>query len=325
MVRSGRDGRGRLGSRTLVVLAVVGIVGLSTLSGVMAPAGPVDVSLPLVGSDGDGDGGAGTPATPLASNGTDTDGDGLSDDVEAEIGTDPGDPDTDGDGYPDGMEVGCGDALPGADPLRQDVYVEVDSVEGVSLSDGAVDRLEEAFADAPVENPGGEDGITLHLVESDDDLPEEGPVNNRNRPGEYTDIADYRTGAFDNAELGYHYLLVVSDAAYNGDASFAGAGHRGNVVVENYDRDGVMASLVMHELGHAFGLTHRQEGIDDQAYDLSEYHSVMSYNGIYEVMTYSDGEGDVERDEWDYVADDRHKPATNCPDGDCLSLCSAGA
>ena len=37
--------------------------------------------------------------------GVDTDGDGLSDDEERQLGTDPTNPDTDGDGYPDGLEV----------------------------------------------------------------------------------------------------------------------------------------------------------------------------------------------------------------------------
>jgi YD repeat-containing protein len=42
----------------------------------------------------------------------DSDGDGLSDDDERRIGTDPFNPDTDGDGYPDGLEVALG-----SDPL----------------------------------------------------------------------------------------------------------------------------------------------------------------------------------------------------------------
>jgi len=42
----------------------------------------------------------------------DSDGDGLSDDEERLLGTDPFNPDTDGDGYPDGLEVALG-----SDPL----------------------------------------------------------------------------------------------------------------------------------------------------------------------------------------------------------------
>lgn len=47
----------------------------------------------------------------------DSDGDGLTDDEEREIGTDPFDPDTDGDGVPDGVEVWTGtDPLDASDP-----------------------------------------------------------------------------------------------------------------------------------------------------------------------------------------------------------------
>ena len=38
----------------------------------------------------------------------DSDKDGLSDDLELQLGTDPNNPDTDGDGYPDGVEVANG-------------------------------------------------------------------------------------------------------------------------------------------------------------------------------------------------------------------------
>jgi YD repeat-containing protein len=50
---------------------------------------------------------AGVPATAL-SGAIDSDGDGLTDEEERRIGTDPFNPDTDGDGYPDGLEVALG-------------------------------------------------------------------------------------------------------------------------------------------------------------------------------------------------------------------------
>src|SRR3954453_1478185 len=72
-------------------------------------------------------------SAPLA----DSDGDGVLDDQEKQIGTDPCNADTDGDGLEDGWEISGRVpsavirgleplALPGADPLRKDVYVEVD-------------------------------------------------------------------------------------------------------------------------------------------------------------------------------------------------------
>ncbi len=64
----------------------------------------------------------------------DRDGDGLTYDEELEHGTDPADPDTDGDGLTDGWEAngyshgGFLEPLPeyGSDPLRKDVFVEID-------------------------------------------------------------------------------------------------------------------------------------------------------------------------------------------------------
>lgn len=98
----------------------------------------------------------------------DTDGDGLDDGRERALGTDPLDPDTDGDRLADGAEVrgetANGVPLPGADPLRIDLYAQVDRAPGVEeLDDAEFERLEEHFAAMPVENPDGSTGITLHL------------------------------------------------------------------------------------------------------------------------------------------------------------------
>ena len=69
--------------------------------------------------DGNGINGSG-----LCSSGVDTDGDGLTDDIECLRGTDSNNPDSDGDGASDGAEVAAG-----ADPLAQDS-------DGDGLSDG---------------------------------------------------------------------------------------------------------------------------------------------------------------------------------------------
>lgn len=59
----------------------------------------------------------------------DADNDGLNDDVEEELGTDPDNPDTDGDGILDGAEV-----VDGTDPLD-----DCDSIGGIPLPDGDCD------------------------------------------------------------------------------------------------------------------------------------------------------------------------------------------
>ncbi len=57
---------------------------------------------------------------PLGYGSPDTDGDGLNDIEEAELGTDPNDPDTDGDGLTDGDEVGAQSDGYGTDPTLFD-------------------------------------------------------------------------------------------------------------------------------------------------------------------------------------------------------------
>jgi hypothetical protein len=71
----------------------------------------------LAACSGKGGGGGTDPdATPVPPDAAlDTDGDGVPDDVERDLGTDPNNPDTDGDGLPDGEELRYG-----ADPLDPD-------------------------------------------------------------------------------------------------------------------------------------------------------------------------------------------------------------
>jgi len=82
--------------------------------------------------------------------------------------------DTDGDGLPDVWETQGYDAdgdgvidvdLPamGADPRRKDLFVEMEYMQGRLPSAAALDRMREVFATAPVSNPDGTSGITLHL------------------------------------------------------------------------------------------------------------------------------------------------------------------
>jgi len=247
-------------------------------------------------------------------NGTD-DGDGLNDTAERIAGTDPQDPDTDGDGIPDGLEVHATERYPGADPLHHDIYVEVDATGTNQISTSAIVRIQSTFADAPVANPDGEQGITLHVLLDDRGLTANETVYSRDRPGTRDDIYDFRDATFDARESGYYYVLLADDAAYAGDPSYVGAGRPGVVVMETFDRPMLTASLFVHELGHAFGLGAETNGIDEKRYSTVEYDSVMNYNGLYEQLDYSDGTDLVGRDEWAYVADDRYRPPIRIRDG----------
>lgn len=224
----------------------------------------------------------------------------------------------DADGYPARMEAACAGTLPDADPQVPDVYVEVDTTGNVTLADETAERIRESFADAPVSNPTGDGGMRIHLVRSDTGLPERGPVDNERAPGEYDDVWDYRAKHFDNADAGYYYLLLTNDASYGGDAGYAGAATNGTAVAQSYDSPSIMTSLIMHELGHTFGLGSGHPGVDSREYDASEYRSVMNYNVLYDVEGYSNGTDAVGHDEWAFVAEDRYRPSVDVPpNGTC--------
>jgi hypothetical protein len=81
-------------------------------------------------SDGDGLGDLHEIQIGTNPNNPDTDGDGIPDGAEIEIGTDPLDPDTDGDGIPDGVEIDIG-----TDPTNPDT--DGDGVpDGQEIEDG---------------------------------------------------------------------------------------------------------------------------------------------------------------------------------------------
>ena len=291
------------------------------LAGVVFPAAGTSPEVTVTG------GGADSPDAPQAdANATDTDGDGLSDSLERSVyDTDPTDPDTDGDGYPDGMEVRCEGAVPGADPLRTDIYVEVDSTQAGTLSDSVRASIVETFDDAPVSNPDGSTGIDIHLVTDDTDLPVNGTVYSKHRAGPANDVYDFRANHSEYRAEGYYYVLVTDDVAYNGDDYFVGAGRPEIAAMERYNSTTVTASLFMHEFGHAMGLDAHQDGIDEKRYSRAEYDSVMNYNGLYRQLSYSNGTDSVGRDEWQFVAQNRTRPDVQCvANGTCASRCVQG-
>lgn len=143
-------------------------------------------------SDEDGDGLADSRERDLGTNVSqaDTDGDGLLDGREVALGSDPTDPDTDNDSLTDGREVRVGTnvtnpdtdgdrlkdgwevrerapsgaELPDADPLRMDLYVQVNyGKDAELLGEEFFARVEKQWAEMPVENPDGTTGISIHL------------------------------------------------------------------------------------------------------------------------------------------------------------------
>ncbi|RKI74055.1 cell envelope biogenesis protein OmpA, partial [Corallococcus sp. AB049A] len=99
-------------------------------------------------------------------NPVDTDKDGLTDDEELALGTDPNNPDTDGDGIPDGIEVKVG----GTDPLDDDSDDDgiLDGNEDKD-HDGMVDADETDPNNADTDGDGLTDGVELGLSEPQGD------------------------------------------------------------------------------------------------------------------------------------------------------------
>jgi hypothetical protein len=247
----------------------------------------------------------------------DTDGDGLTDGAEVhEHGTDPTDPDTDGDGLADGVEVAASDdtgvvapddtgtaAPEGADPLRMDVFVELDYMAEAEPSPAAIALVTEAYADAPVENPDGSTGISLHVV-VDDRI----PTDDRT---EWAEMDGLIAEHFDREGMGYRYGVAVLDVRANGtDAAGAAVSGAENgqfmfetVPAAETNATRRTASVFMHELGHSVGIASGTfEGVDSEAVWYALYQSVMNYNAPDDAIRYSD------RD-WEFIAENMYTPA----------------
>ncbi|MEZ5245383.1 MAG: hypothetical protein R2707_09830 [Acidimicrobiales bacterium] len=238
----------------------------------------------------------------------DTDGDRLPDWVETDTGTfvdmtdtgtDPAVADTDEDGIDDGDEVvGTSDglALPlmGADPLRRTIFVEIDWVDDSAdcgthshrPSAAAVDRVVQAFADAPVTNPDGTSGIDLvvdygqgaSLMTSGTVITDEtAPIGSINGGVNGAEFAAIKAAHFHPAREGYfHYSLHIhrynTSSTSSGQAEVSGD----DLIVSLQCFDGLTntSNTLMHELGHNLGLRH---GGDETTNHKPNYNSVMNY------------------------------------------------
>ncbi|MBT8212292.1 MAG: hypothetical protein KJN71_04005 [Acidimicrobiia bacterium] len=216
----------------------------------------------------------------------DSDGDGLTDAEELALGTDRFDPDTDDDALLDGWEVNGhpnGTPLPGADPLRKDIYVEMDymsrasALNGLGPNQNVIDESVAVFANAPVANPDGSMGITFHL-----DLDDVVPYDNNLSPV-VTEFDAIRNSWFNPLRRPiYHYMLwadrysggTSSGLSFGIDAAdfiVTLGGWNGN----NGGTDNQKIGTFIHELGHNLNLRHG--GGDDVNYK-PNYLSVMSYS-----------------------------------------------
>ncbi len=235
--------------------------------------------------------------------------------------------DTDGDGLPDEWELngidyngdGVADLdLPamGADPHRKDIFVEVDWMEKPATSciwihcwgdhsyapqQAALDDVREAFAGAPVANPDGSTGITLHIDSGPESImdPETGATwEARSRAGtvpyaaslgafsdgkyDWSALDTFKESHFDTARRdAFHYALYAETFADSGSSGISrGIPGSDFLITDGHESwEGGFTrtqerGTFMHELGHNLSLRH---GGDVHAHRGPEYRSVMNY------------------------------------------------
>jgi|APHM01.1.fsa_nt_gi hypothetical protein len=266
-------------------------------------------------TDADGDGltndiEAGLETNPLS---PDTDRDGLSDHIEYHTyRTDPLDPDTDGDGFSDGHEVTLPDkqieAYNRLNPLQKNVIYEIDRTSAVpSLYTSDLDQIQQAFLSAPVENPNNETGIIISFIQDESML----------RPTEFITydvyLSEYQS-EFTYRDKGVRHVLIGTDIASEQSTTIIGISEvGGDILLIEYDGIDATGNILMHEIGHSLGLSKETfTGIDSREYTTEEYPSTMNYNqysceinqdctNVVEYQYSTGGGGSNDFDDWGYI------------------------
>lgn len=210
------------------------------------------------------------------------------------------DGDDDGDGLPNGWEINGYDAnndgvididLPalGADYRHKDIFVEMDymvrgsATNGLAPSQAVLTAIVAIFNNAPVSNPDGVDGITIHL-----DLDDQVPLDTDLDPV-WTEFWAIKSTYFDTVRTAVYHYMIWADSYWGGTSSGRGfiPGTDFLVTLGGWHNgaggtDGDKIGTFIHELGHNLGLLH---GGNDSVNLKPNYLSVMNYQwqtrGVY--------------------------------------------
>ncbi|MGQ0600238.1 MAG: hypothetical protein ACT4QE_00920 [Anaerolineales bacterium] len=199
-----------------------------------------------------------------------------------------------------------------ANPNHKDIFIEIDWMVAAGHSHapdaGGLQDVRAAFAAAPVTNPDGNNGITLHTM-TDESLPEIAAIWFDSRAGANNDFNDLKLGAAADAcdgrfgtalergnancanilgarRLAFHYAIFGHDHRHEIGSSGVSEqpGNDLRVTLGSWGPNAIAgaggqraaeAGTFMHELGHNLGLSH---GGGDQRNCKPNYLSGMSYS-----------------------------------------------
>ena len=212
-----------------------------------------------------------------------------------DTGTSPFLPDTDSDGIKDGDEVlgtlsGLNLPLLGANPLKKNIFLEYDwfndstecSFHSHRPTVSVINKVAQAFANAPVTNPDGSTGIEIiqdygqggvfsggnQIIDADGRL--NGGVNG-------SEFIAHKVINFSSNRNGYfHYVLFPHNYNFSsrssGQAELPGDDSIVSLYCSNSNQN--VANTIMHELGHNLNLRH---GGNENCNYKPNYNSVMNY------------------------------------------------
>ena len=219
-------------------------------------------------------------------------------------------PDIDGDGIPNTWEMKGYDAdgdgkidvdypAMGANPLKKDIFVEMDYMPGLLASEEELDRITESFAQLPVRNPNGTVGINIHLDAGSArsakyNLGGGNEITHQELDSEFNALNRIKAseGKFNPAREGtFHYVIwgdYYDNSTSSGIANFGGRNLMVTVGPHFWGKatSDIRVAVFVHELGHNLALSHG--GWDEINYK-PNYLSVMNYQYTLTGVPMADG------------------------------------